>query len=177
MEGAERVRAIVEDLRRFSSNQRERPESFDVIRLLRTAVDWVAKAERIKPELRFDTPAQYDITFRKGHLHQVLVNLVQNAFDVVAGLKDPLVEITVRERDGHLEIAVADNGAGIAPEHFDRLFEPFFTTKQIGKGTGLGLYVSYGLVRENGGDLTASNREGGGAVFTVTIPPGGAHDG
>lgn len=177
MEGAERVRAIVEDLRRFSSNQRERPESFDVIRLLRTAVDWVAKAERIKPELRFDTPAQYDITFRKGHLHQVLVNLVQNAFDVVAGLQHPLVEITVRERDGHLEISVADNGAGIAPEHFDRLFEPFFTTKQIGKGTGLGLYVSYGLVRENGGDLTASNRDGGGAVFTVTIPPGGAHDG
>jgi two-component system sensor histidine kinase HupT/HoxJ len=177
MEGAERVRAIVEDLRRFSSNQREHPESFDVIRLLRTAVDWVAKAERIKPELKFETPDQYDIVFRKGHLHQVLVNLVQNAFDVVAGLDHPSVEICASEQDGNLVITVSDNGSGIADENMDRIFEPFFTTKQIGKGTGLGLYVSYGLIRENGGDLTAANRRSGGATFTVTIPAPGVQNG
>ena len=103
------------------------------------------------------------------------VNLVQNAFDVVSGLPLPRVEISAFEQDGNLLIEVADNGTGIAPDHFDRIFEPFFTTKQIGKGTGLGLYVSYGLVRENGGDLTAANRTGGGAVFTVTIPLGATH--
>lgn len=170
MEGAERVRAIVEDLRRFSSNQREHPETFDVIRLLRTALDWVARAERFTPELRFSTPEQFDITFRKGHLHQVLVNLVQNAFDAVAGRHRPSVEITTEERDGILLIEIADNGTGIAEENLGRIFEPFFTTKQIGKGTGLGLYVSYGLIRENGGDIAVANRPTGGAVFTVTIP-------
>ena len=172
MEGAERVRAIVEDLRRFSSNQREHPETFDVIRLLRTAVDWVSRAERVKPELRFTTPEQFDITFRKGHLHQVLVNLVQNAFDVVAGQPRPLVEISAYPRDGNFLIEIADNGTGISEENLGRIFEPFFTTKQIGKGTGLGLYVSYGLIRENGGDISVANRTNGGALFTVTIPLG-----
>lgn len=176
MEGAERVRAIVEDLRRFSSNQRELPETFDVVRLLRTGVDWVRRAERIKPEVVFDVPDQLDVTLRKGHLHQVFVNLVQNAFDVVAGKPAPRVEISCRADGDRLVIGVADNGGGIAPENMDRIFEPFFTTKPIGKGTGLGLYISYGMVRENGGGLTASNRAGGGAVFTISMPAGIAHE-
>ncbi len=135
-------------------------------------MDWVSRAERVKPELRFATPEQFDITFRKGHLHQVLVNLVQNAFDVVAGQPRPLVEISAHARDGNFLIEIADNGTGISEENLGRIFEPFFTTKQIGKGTGLGLYVSYGLIRENGGDISVANRAGGGAVFTVTIPLG-----
>lgn len=175
MEGAERVRAIVEDLRRFSSNQRELPETFDVPRLLRTAVDWVRRAERVKPDVVFDVPDQLDVTMRKGHLHQVFVNLVQNAFDVVAGSSNPRVDVSCRVENGHLIIDVSDNGAGIAAENMDRIFEPFFTTKPIGKGTGLGLYISYGMIRENGGELTAVNREGGGATFTISIPFGKTH--
>lgn len=174
MEGAERVRAIVEDLRRFSSNQRELPETFDVSRLLRTAVDWVSRAERVKPEVVFNVPDQLDVTIRKGHLHQVFVNLVQNAFDVVAGSSNPRVDVGCRVKNGMLIIDVSDNGAGIAAENMDRIFEPFFTTKPIGKGTGLGLYISYGMIRENGGELTAVNREGGGATFTISIPIGDA---
>ncbi|KAB1082995.1 PAS domain S-box protein [Neorhizobium galegae] len=172
MEGAERVRAIVEDLRRFSSNQRELPESFDVPRLLRTAVDWVRRAERVKPDVVFDVPDQLDVTMRKGHLHQVFVNLVQNAFDVVAGSSNPRVDVNCRVENGKLIVDVSDNGAGIAAENMDRIFEPFFTTKPIGKGTGLGLYISYGMIRENGGELTAVNRGGGGATFTISIPFG-----
>ncbi|MGR9159755.1 sensor histidine kinase [Rhizobium leguminosarum] len=172
MEGAERVRAIVQDLRRFSSNQRELPETFDVTRLLRTAVDWVRRAERVKPDVVFDVPEQLDVTMRKGHLHQVFVNLVQNAFDVVAGSSNPRIDVGCRVEDGQLIIDVSDNGAGIAAEHMDRVFEPFFTTKPIGKGTGLGLYISYGMIRESGGELTAANREGGGATFTISIPLG-----
>ncbi|WP_208246139.1 ATP-binding protein (plasmid) [Rhizobium sp. T1470] len=176
LEGAERVRAIVEDLRRFSSNQRELPETFDVTRLLRTAVDWVRRAERVKPDVVFDVPDQLDVTMRKGHLHQVFVNLVQNAFDVVAGSANPRVDIDCRVVNGQLIIDVSDNGAGIAAENMDRIFEPFFTTKPIGKGTGLGLYISYGMIRENGGELTAVNRECGGATFTISIPVGRADD-
>ncbi|WP_064697641.1 sensor histidine kinase [Rhizobium aegyptiacum] len=172
MEGAERVRAIVEDLRRFSSNQRELPETFDVPRLLRTAVDWVRRAERVKPDVVFHVPDQLDVTMRKGHLHQVFVNLVQNAFDVVAGSANPRVDIGCRVENSQLVIDVSDNGAGIATENMDRIFEPFFTTKPIGKGTGLGLYVSYGMIRENGGELAGVNREGGGANFTIRVPIG-----
>jgi two-component system sensor histidine kinase HupT/HoxJ len=170
MEGAERVRAIVEDLRRFSSNQREQPETFNISRVIRTAVEWVLKAERIKPAVELDLPENLEATLRKGHLHQVMVNLVQNAFDVIAGRPDPKVVVHVRAERDTVVIEVADNGAGIPRSNLDRIFEPFFTTKPIGKGTGLGLYVSYGLIKEQGGDLTAANRPEGGASFTIRLP-------
>ncbi|TIU26149.1 MAG: HAMP domain-containing histidine kinase, partial [Mesorhizobium sp.] len=83
LEGAERVRAIVQDLRRFSSSQREGLEVFDVTRTIRTAVDWVVRAERVKPVVVFDMPDELDACARKGHLHQVIVNLVHNAADVL----------------------------------------------------------------------------------------------
>ena len=70
----------------------------------------------------------------------------------------------------YVMIAVTDTGAGMAPDVIARAFEPFFTTKPVGKGTGLGLYVSYGLIKEQGGDLTAANRPEGGASFTVRLP-------
>lgn len=174
MEGAERVRAIVEDLRRFSSNQREQPETFNASRVIRTAVEWVLKAERTKPAVVLDMPEQLDATLLKGPLHQVMVNLVQNAFDVIAGRPDPRVTVRAALEGDVLVVDVSDNGAGIPDAHIDRIFEPFFTTKPIGKGTGLGLYVSYNLVKEQGGDLTAANRPEGGAVFTIRLPAGPA---
>ena len=170
LERAERVRAIVQDLRRFSSNQRELPETFDVTRLVRTAVDWVVRAERVKPMVAFDMPEQLDITARKGYLHQVIVNLVHNAADVLQGTADPRIEISCRLEGDDVVIKVRDSGTGVPEAHMGQIFEPFFTTKPIGQGTGLGLYVSYGLIKEQNGDLTVANHPDGGAVFTVRVP-------
>ncbi len=170
LEGAERVRAIVQDLRRFSSSQREMPETFDVTRLVRTAVDWVVRAERVKPAVAFDMPDQLDVVARKGYLHQVIVNLVDNAAHVLQGVDDPRIEISCRRESKEVVIKVRDNGTGISEAHMDQVFEPFFTTKPIGQGTGLGLYVSYGLIKEQHGDLTVANHPDGGAVFTVRFP-------
>lgn len=170
LEGAERVSDIVQDLRRFSSNQEETLELFDLVKLVRTATDWVIKAERIKPAVRFDMPDSLELFGRRGHLHQIIVNLVQNAADVLSGRDDPLIEISCRVKGADIVVEVADNGTGIAPERMDKIFEPFFTTKPIGQGTGLGLYVSYGMAQKQGGDLTAVNRPEGGALFTLRIP-------
>ncbi len=169
LEGAERVSDIVQDLLRFSSNQEESPELFDLVRLVRTAVDWVVKAERIKPALAFDLPEVLELEARKGHLHQIIVNLVQNAADVLKDRPDPRIDIACWTEGGSAFVRVADNGTGIAPDHMDKIFEPFFTTKPIGSGTGLGLYVSYSMAQKQGGDLTATNRPEGGAAFTVRI--------
>jgi len=170
LEGAERVRDIVEDLRRFSSNQQEAPETFNLVRLIHTAADWVIKAQRTKPRIAFDTPDGLDITSRKGHVHQIVVNLVQNASDVLSGRSDGEIRLCCAREGDMVVLKVADNGTGIAPDEMDKLFEPFFTTKPIGSGTGLGLYVSYNMALKLGGDLQASNRDGGGAEFTLRIP-------
>lgn len=170
LEGAERVSDIVQDLRRFSSNQEEPLEPFDVGRLVRTAADWVVKAERLKPAIELDVPEQLDIVGRRGVIHQIIVNLVQNAVDVLAGKVGGRIRISARVDAHVLVIEVADNGTGIGDKHFDKIFEPFFTTKPIGQGTGLGLYVSYGMALKQGGNLTAANNAYGGATFTLTVP-------
>jgi two-component system sensor histidine kinase HupT/HoxJ len=81
-------------------------------------------------------------------------------------------ELSVRAfRDGNdIKIEISDNGAGISDEILDRIFEPFFTTKRVGEGTGLGLWISYGIVREHGGELRAENRAEGGARFSFALP-------
>ena len=99
-------------------------------------------------------------------LREVLTNLVNNAID--AAPEKGRVDITIGRRGSSSYVSVADNGAGVADEDRHHLFEPHFTTKE--SGTGLGLFMSYGVVREHQGQLTyEGNRKG--AVFTVALPP------
>ena len=177
LEGAERVRDIVQSLRRYSTRQQETPCRFELTELVRTAVHWVTKACRVKPEIAYDMPDALRITGSKGQVHQVLINLVQNAVDVMEGQARPRLEITCEARDGRVFIGVHDAGPGIAEEDLPRLFDPFYTTKPVGKGTGLGLSISYGLALDMGGELTAENHARGGAVFTLALPLEGGEDG
>jgi two-component system sensor histidine kinase HupT/HoxJ len=103
-------------------------------------------------------------------VHQIIVNLVQNAVDVLATAEQPVIVVSCGSDDQTAWIRVRDNGPGIRPEDLDRIFEPFFTTKPVGEGTGLGLYVSYSLAEEQGGSLTGENAADGGAIFSLTIP-------
>ncbi|WP_072374326.1 ATP-binding protein [Hyphomicrobium sp. NDB2Meth4] len=170
LEGAERVSEIVQDLRRFSSTQSELADTFDLGRVIRTAVSWVVKACRTKPVIELKLPEPFDVVGRKGPVHQIIVNLVQNAIDVMGDSEEPRVVIEGRVEEAEVAVVVRDFGPGIAPEALQRIFEPFFTTKKIGEGTGLGLYVSYGLAEELGGKLEAHNHPDGGAVFTLRLP-------
>ncbi len=69
-----------------------------------------------------------------------------------------------------MKLRISDTGAGIPPEIRDRIFEPFFTTKPVGKGTGLGLTISYDIVKKNGGDISVESEPGKGTTFTVILP-------
>ena len=102
-------------------------------------------------------------------LEQVLINLLRNALDAMAD--QPLKRLEVRlEADDQLwRLSVSDSGTGIAEEHLAQVFDPFFTTKAVGDGLGLGLAVSFAIIHESGGRLTADNHEHG-AVFCVTLP-------
>lgn len=103
-------------------------------------------------------------------IQQVLLNLLSNAFDSVEGLpdKDRVVEVVVRGTDSGIELAVLDQGSGIAPEHRDRVFDPLFTTKA--KGLGMGLCLCRTIAELHGGRITAENRPGGGAAFRLVLP-------
>jgi len=120
-----------------------------------------------------------------ARLEDVLVNLIQNAEAAILARRDGKthgssvpqrargeIAITTRWQGNpdRILVEVADNGSGLREEDLSRVFDPFFTTREVGQGTGLGLSVCYGIVREHGGQITARNAEVGGAVFTVELP-------
>lgn len=117
-------------------------------------------------EIIYDAPSD-DAWVTGGHvrLQQVIVNLINNALDAMEGQPNRQVTITVAGPT----VRVRDTGAGIDPAHVANIFDPFFTTKAPGKGLGLGLSISFNIVSDFGGVLSAENHPDGGAVFTVTL--------
>ena len=109
---------------------------------------------------------------------RVLLNLFTNAFyavhqkaTVVGGKYEPMVRVRTRSVDGHVEVAVRDNGLGISAAVMDKIFDPFFTTKPPGEGTGLGLWLSYDIIANGyGGTLTAHSEDGAFTEFVLTLP-------
>lgn len=103
-------------------------------------------------------------------IKQVFMNLIMNAKQAIG--KNGTVKVTTRF-DAEAEqvfASVQDTGCGIEPEHLQRIFDPFFTTKNPGEGTGLGLSVSYGIVKDHGGDIFVESTSGEGSTFTVVLP-------
>jgi signal transduction histidine kinase len=108
-----------------------------------------------------------------GQLEQVVLNLLGNARDALAGQPDPRIGIAVKALDGpppQLVLSISDTGAGIPPEQLERIFEPFFTTKAEGQGTGLGLSISRGIVERHGGRIEVESTPGAGTTFHVLLP-------
>ena len=105
-----------------------------------------------------------------NRLEQVLINLLGNALDAMAGQSHPRVEISGAENGRVVSLEVRDHGPGLSAEALSRLFQPFFTTKEAGDGLGLGLAISAGIISDFGGTLKGANHADGGAVFTLEIP-------
>src|SRR5581483_8143242 len=101
-------------------------------------------------------------------LQQVLLNLVTNARDAMAGPGEIHIRTRATDRRKHVEIGVTDTGPGIPPEQAARIFDAFYTTKP--SGTGLGLSISEGIVREHGGTIAVQSEVGRGATFVITLP-------
>ncbi len=171
LDGAERVSSIVQNLRRFSMPQQQQPERFDLVPVIERAITWVLKASSQAPRIERELPDSLSLTNNEGHIHQILINLLQNAVDALSDTVHPVIRVSAGQGKGQIWFEVEDNGLGIAPEHTSRIFDPFFTTKPVGSGTGLGLYISYGLASEQcGGSLSFSPSELGGARFFLTLP-------
>jgi PAS domain S-box-containing protein len=172
LQETQRTKVIVQDLLSFARQRPVQRELVQVNTLLRQTIklrsyDFASHGVEVAEE--FDeslAPALGDAQ----QLQQVFLNILNNAYDAVqeTGQRGKIIIRTAR-RGESIEIAVTDNGTGIADPQ--RIFDPFYTTKQAGKGTGLGLSICYGIVRAHGGEIQCwNNGATGGSTFVVRIP-------
>jgi two-component system sensor histidine kinase HupT/HoxJ len=172
IEGAQRTASIVDGLKRFSVLDGEEREVVVVDAVVERAIHWVRTGMKLDFDVAFQSCSGCTVMGNAGQLLQVLMNLIQNAYDAAytpTGAT-PKLRICARREANWVVISLHDNGPGIAPEAASRIFEPFFTTKPVGKGTGLGLSISYGIVERHGGTLSACNHAEGGAEFVLRLP-------
>jgi two-component system NtrC family sensor kinase len=169
-----RAGRIVSDLLSFSRRSKPQRAPADVNAIVRGTVSLVShklKLGGIELALALDETLP-QVPCDGSQLQQVVLNLVMNAAQSRrSGGGGRVAVATRRASDGcSVEIEVADDGEGIAPENLTRIFDPFFTTKEEGRSLGLGLAVVYGIVEAHGGDIDVRSRLGEGAAFTVRLP-------
>lgn len=170
LEGTKRVSSIVQDLRRFSSSHREEKVTFDLLEVVRNAAKWVTQTAKVQAKLSIEGGSILLQNY-EGFVHQVVVNLIQNSLDAMEATDNPRIDVNCYTAESEAIVEIRDYGTGISDQDKMSVFDPFFTTKEVGKGTGLGLYVSYGLIVEQcEGKLTADNHPEGGVVMTVSLP-------
>ncbi len=167
-DGVVRVARIVRDLNQFSREDPSELAEADVIDCLEKAVSLAWNEIKQKAELARELCALPLVVGYGQQLTQVFLNLLLNAAQAIQGSG------TIALRAGHGEdeawVEVADTGCGIPPENLPRIFDPFFTTKPVGQGTGLGLAVSYGIVKGHGGRIEVASTPGQGTTFRVVLP-------
>ncbi|MFH1732240.1 MAG: [Fe-Fe] hydrogenase large subunit C-terminal domain-containing protein [Planctomycetota bacterium] len=177
-EQADRCKKIVSGLLHFARRNRVLRQSVDVYGLVTHSIGAMRLPSRIETQVvrtTENTSAELD----RDQIIQVLTNLGTNAVDAMPD--GGRITIEVGGDESHVSLAVSDTGHGIPESRRSKIFEPFFTTKQIGKGTGLGLAVSYGIIKMHKGDISfASNAEPSagptGTTFTVTLPRRGGDE-
>jgi two-component system, NtrC family, sensor histidine kinase HupT/HoxJ len=170
LEGAQRTADIVHGLKRFSAMDPEERAEVNLVDVIERAIHWVQKGRSTPVDVRWQAETACTVMGSAGQLQQVMMNLLQNAFDALGDTPSPVVRVVMRCEDDRVRVTVVDNGPGIPDEHLLRIFDPFFTTKPVGKGTGLGLSISYGIVEQHGGRLSARNAKGAGAEFILELP-------
>ena len=120
-------------------------------------------------EFQIETPEDLPpVSGDSGQLQQVIIALAANAVDAMPG--GGVLKIISKRNGKSVLVEVSDTGSGISPENVAKIFEPFFTTKEVGKGTGLGLAVCYGILTEHGGSLDVQSTVGVGTTFTISLP-------
>jgi len=171
VEEATRCKKIVRDLLDFARESRASKTPVKLASVISDVLSiTAAQAQQGNVGLTSDVQESLPIMMiDAAQIRQMLVNLVHNGIDAIAG--DGEVKISARLCDDDtVEINVTDNGCGIPSENIPKLFVPFFTTKQMGKGTGLGLSIAYGIVKMHSGNISAKSELGKGTTFTICLP-------
>ncbi|MES2927049.1 MAG: ATP-binding protein [Pseudomonadota bacterium] len=175
-EGLSRVRKIVQDLKDFSRVDTHQEWVWASLHQgIDSTLNIVANEIKYRADVRREYGTLPDIECLPSELNQVFLNLLVNAAHAF-GPERGLIVVRGGDAGDEVWVEVEDNGSGIAPEHLARVFDPFFTTKPVGRGTGLGLSLAYGIVQKHHGRIDVRSEPGRGSCFRVTLPvrrPGG----
>ncbi|MDP3842809.1 MAG: ATP-binding protein [Oxalobacteraceae bacterium] len=174
LDGLQRVKRIVQDLKDFSHVDESERQWADLETGLESTLRVVWNELKYKAEVVKEYGAIPQIECFPSQLNQVFMNLLVNASHAIE--EHGRITIRTGQDEENVWVEVEDSGKGIRPEHLGRIFEPFFTTKPVGKGTGLGLSLSYGIVQKHGGRIEVKSEPGKGSVFRMVLPQrAGAH--
>lgn len=168
----DKARDIVRSLLEFSRVKEFSKEPVGLLGLLNDTVLLLRGQFPVGVELVLEVPEDIVILADKQRMQQVFLNLIKNAADALDGTGHVWVSAqkTVAPGEPLIEIVVEDDGPGIAPEVVKKIFDPFFTTKDVGKGSGLGLFVVYDIIESHGGHITVDSRPGNGTDFVIWLP-------
>lgn len=169
LDGAERVRKIVQGLKSFSRVDQAEIQAADINECLESTINIVWNELKYKAEVKREYGELPKTVCNPQQLNQVFMNLLVNAAQAIE--KKGTITVKTWADAGWLNVTVRDTGSGISKEKLPRIFEPFYTTKEVGKGTGLGLSIAYDIVVKNHkGTIEVQSEEGVGTLFTVKIP-------
>ncbi len=171
LKNIDRISHIVRELVGFSRPSNQAASIVNINEIIKSAVGIVKYDKRSKHiylnlEMDKNLPQTYLV---QDHLLQVLINILINAVDASENLNNEINVSSIFLKN-FIEIEIEDKGCGIEKDQLNKIFEPFFTTKEVGKGTGLGLTVSYGIVEKFGGEIKVKSKPGKGSIFTIRLP-------
>ncbi len=169
-EHVERARKVVHNMLGYARKMEPRLEDVDVNNTVNQTISLLDNYARIN-NIEIKTKFQPDlpiIASDQAQLQQVFLNIISNAIDAIS--KEGEIEIESSSSNTMIKVRITDNGPGIPEDRQNKVFDPFFTTKQAGKGTGLGLWVTYSIVEKLGGTISLKSLVGEGSTFTVQIP-------
>ena len=167
--GSQRIKAIVEELRKFSRVDASGMIPYDIHEGIESTLAILRPYYEGRIEIHKEFSQLPMVEALPGLLNQVFLSILTNATEAIHGTGTIRIT-TKRHDDSHIAIRFADNGVGMSPAVVRSVFDPFFTTKDIGKGMGLGLSVSYGIVKKHSGEIEVDSQEGKGSEFRIILP-------
>ncbi len=171
LEGAHRVRDIVQNLKSFARADDDVMQEANLNEGLEATLRVVWNELKYRIEVVKELGELPLVNCHAGQLNQVFMNLLVNASQAIA--TKGRIEIRTVAHGNEVRVRIADTGSGMSPHLLGRIFDPFFTTKEVGKGTGLGLSISHGIVQRHGGRIEVESEEGVGTAFTIVLPVNG----
>lgn len=170
--GIYRSQEIISDLRTFASPDQLVTTPTDLRPIIDSTLNLLKHQWSGEITIQRDYQTNSAVECHSGQIGQVVLNLLTNAISSIkeANRESGNIEISLQQKEGRVELSIADNGTGIETENLSKLFQPFFTTKEVGRGMGLGLSISYGIVKQHRGDILVESQLGVGSRFVVRLP-------